>query len=299
MELSLVSSESLKKVSVALAKHADLEEMRIVSSSIFRVTPGTYSQWTTECRTLSIKKLTLDDFYFRIPTTFTSSLSTPVPSLCIHGSLLDIATIQKIIPTSPISLRTLKRLSISSHCKFSSAELDRLFQHIGFTVSHFSLAIEDALSYDKLTIEGYLSGQSANGSVLPSFVFSPFPQIRSLSLQNCQGMTLEKLKVIGNDSPHLIELDLKGTFWSISSATVDDWEAGFISVLDNHFPRLKEMHAGVLPYLEGLFRNGLENAMRDKGVSFSWSGCESRFIEEYRIQMTSYGSGAPSPGGYY
>ena len=109
-------------------------------------------------------------------------------------------------------------------------------------------------------------------------------------------MSLEKLKVIGNDSPHLSKLNLNGTFWSITTETVDDWQVEFVDVLDGHFSKLTFIDAGGLPYPEGLFGNELEIAMRSRRILFKWVGCSGMCLR-YQLPSPSYGSRAP-PRGY-
>ena len=274
LETPLCSYGYIKELADVLGKRGGVEDMTIVSMSMFEVTPVLYSAWTSSRYIESLKKLTLDGFDFRISNP-NLVFATAIPSLLFRQSRLTANVILRILPSTPVDLHRMQSLSISSRDGFSSTELEQIFQRIGSTIVDFSLSIEGDLFAEVPTIEGYLN-RTGSQADLPSFVFSPFPRLRSLSLQNCRGMTIAKLNIIGADSPHLIKLDLEGTFWSITEEELDPWESEMSTIMRSGYDKLKEMNGGVLPFLDGLFLYQVETVMLEKGVEFVWRGCVRR-----------------------
>lgn len=268
-----VLSRFVRDLAVILKKHKDLEEVRIESMPLFRLTPELYSQWTTACRTPSIKRLFLDDFNVKFWTDFPSSvdLATPVPSLSIVSRVVSTQIRLRIIPDPSV----LTHFSLF-HAFLSIADFDLLFRRLS-TVQHLSLKFPKDDLADKITVRRYLEGRHRRhrGIPLPSFNFTPFPSIQSLAFHNCQEMTLEKLRSIGTDAPNLVKLELGRTFWSITHATVESWPEGFAQVIRNYFPKLKRMDVGVLPYEGVLFPRDFVEAMVVQGVKFTWMLCRT------------------------
>lgn len=293
LEIPLPSLSFIKTLAKILKGHEDLQEVLLVSYPMYRITPELYSQWASECCTVtpSLKQLTIDGLLFANYADSPLFFATPISSLtlqrCASFSMRDLF---RLLPDPALGHPALTELSITTAQIFSPEEMDLLFRHISPNIVRLSLSFGKSVVQRSMPVTVYLAGDTQHrGTPLPKFdtkfsEYTPFPHAHSLTLRNCQEMTPGKLKSIGLGAPHLTKIDLHQTFWSITDDNVQEFEEGLVEILASDFPCLQRADMGKLPFLVGDFPKNkarFDEVIGVKECSFVWTPC-SRAVERAR-----------------
>ncbi|BGP18871.1 hypothetical protein JCM10213_003525 [Rhodosporidiobolus nylandii] len=200
----------------------------------------------------------------------------------------------------PPSLASLTNFTLVAHQSFSAAQIVLLFERLRgnklttFTFSGFSAepTLEDASEY----------AAQADGTVYPTLCFSTFPHAHTLNLEYGKGMSLDKLALLAVNSPNLVQLNLRGTFWLFSQKMLEASDPSSLSLAEEMLlpilsclPALKRLRLRYLPV--NVFEQpklSLEAVCEEKGIELDWEGCRSggRFFGGTFHKEVKIGSGA-------
>ncbi|BGP18870.1 hypothetical protein JCM10213_003524 [Rhodosporidiobolus nylandii] len=136
-----------------------------------------------------------------------------------------------------------------------------------------------------------------SGASLPVAAFKNFPAVTSYNNRQSCGMTVDKLRLLGEASPQLVIVRLEGVCWSDLRA--DEFippESGGLSAGERKiwsalqgFEKLYFVNLGILP-LDEHARPTLELVAKAAatGIKVSWQGCVAPPLPDWRVDEEDY-----------